>query len=291
MRELGSGDTVLCTATMGFRPLREFIEAAAGAGFTAVSLSGADYKGARASGLSDADLRGLLADNDLRVAELDGIVDWLRPLPAAQGVGYGLDNPFFGHTIEEFFAIGETIGARSVTAVDPFMGTAALDEMSEAFARLCDRAIQHQLLVHLEFLSWGPVADLATAWEIVRRADRPNGGLMLDTLHLVRSDSEDVLAEIPGERIFATQFCDGTVERRLDPFSDAANRLWPGQGEFDLAQILRELRAKGCTAPLGIEVMNDQVGGWTSPEVAEKAFTSLSQIKTQAQKQTKPPRR
>ena len=279
MAALGPDDTVLCTATMGFGALRDFAEAAGGAGFSAISLSGGDYKSARAQGLSDGDIRSLLADNNLRVAELDGVVDWLFPLPDRQGAGYDLDIPFFGHSQDAFFAMAEVLDARSISVVDPFLRTAPLDRMAEAFARLCDRAADHGLLVHLEFLSWGPVPDLGTAWEIVRLAGRDNGGIMLDVLHLMRSGGREVLSGIPGERILATQFCDGRLARQGDCFADAANREWPGQGEFVLPALLRELRAAECMAPLGVEVMGEATAGLSPREIARRAHEGLEHVR------------
>ena len=279
MAALGPDDTVLCTATMGFGALRDFAEAAGGAGFSAISLSGGDYKSARAQGLSDGDIRSLLADNNLRVAELDGVVDWLFPLPDRQGAGYDLDIPFFGHSQDAFFAMAEVLDARSISVVDPFLRTAPLDRMAEAFARLCDRAADHGLLVHLEFLSWGPVPDLRTAWEIVRLAGRDNGGIMLDVLHLMRSGGREVLSGIPGERILATQFCDGRLARQGDCFADAANREWPGQGEFVLPALLRELRAAECMAPLGVEVMGEATAGLSPREIARRAHEGLEHVR------------
>lgn len=267
---------------MGSRPLHDTILAAAQAGFSAISLSGGDYKAAKAGGLVDADIRSLLADNGLRVAELDAVVNWLNPLPASQGAGYDLDLPFFGHSEADFLAMADALGARSLSAVDPFVSTAPMERMVEAFAGLCDRAAAHGLLVHLEFLSWGPIPDLATAWEVVRRADRPNGGIMLDTLHLMRSASRDLLSSIPGDRIFATQFCDGKLVRTRNRFEDAANRELPGDGEFDLASIIRELAASGCTAPLGVEVMNPKLASLSAAEVARQAHHALMRVAASA---------
>src|SRR3954470_6692571 len=98
MRKLGPDDLVLCTTTMGPRPLREFLGAAEAAGFAGVSLSGGDYKNARASGLSDADIRTLLEDHALAVADLDSTVDWFRPLPRQEDTAFDLNQPFFGHS-------------------------------------------------------------------------------------------------------------------------------------------------------------------------------------------------
>ena len=278
MRDLGPDDTVLCTATMGFGALPDFIAAAGQAGFSAISLSGGDYASARAAGLSDHDLRALLADNNLQIAELDGVVDWLYPLPDAQGAGYDLDIPFFGHTQDAFFGMADALGARSITAVDPFDRTAPLEVMAEAFARLCDRAAEHGLLVHLEFLSWGPVADLVTAWDIVRLANRANGGIMLDNLHLARSGSAGALERIPGNRIFALQLCDSDPAPRGDCYTDAANRDWPGEGALNPAGLLRQLRGADCIAPVGVEVMGAATAGRTAQAIAARAFASLRKV-------------
>ncbi|MGO3986488.1 TIM barrel protein [Pseudomonas sp. SAS7] len=56
---------------------------------------------------------------------------------------------------------------------------------------------------------WG-VSSLEQGWEIVERAGAPNGGLVLDTLHFVRSESKlETLAKIPGSAIHCVQICDG----------------------------------------------------------------------------------
>lgn len=186
MTDLGPGDTVLCT-TMGFGPLRAFVEAASSAGFSAISLSGGDYKAARSAGMSDPDIRTLLADNAIRVAELDGVVDWLRPLPREQGQDTVWTIPSSViHKAKIFDMAGHWARVRlrrSTRSWALFHGM----KWPEAFARLCDRAADFCLLVHLEFLSWGPVPDPVTASDVVRLANRPNGGLVLDTLHLMRS--------------------------------------------------------------------------------------------------------
>jgi hypothetical protein len=50
--------------------------------------------------------------------------------------------------------------------------------MIGAFAALCRRA--GDLVVALEFMPYSGVPDLATGWEIVATADRPNSGLLVD---------------------------------------------------------------------------------------------------------------
>ena len=99
----------------------------------------------------------------------------------------------------ELFAVADALGARSLNVVDVFGGPWSLDEAAAAFAGLCDRAAEHGLLVHLEFLPWSRIPDLATAWQVVNAADRPNGGIMLDAWHYFRSGPDGaLLRSIPG---------------------------------------------------------------------------------------------
>ena len=136
-------------------------------------------------GCSDADLRSMLDDHGLAVAELDPAWWWL---PGAADIHidprHDSEDVFrFGEA--ELFAVADAVGGRSVNAVDVFGGTWDVDDAAEAFAGLCARAAEHGLLVHLEWLPWSRIPDLATALDIVRQAGAPNGGINVDAWHLV----------------------------------------------------------------------------------------------------------
>ena len=66
-----------------------------------------------------------------------------------------------------------------------------LDAAVEAFALVCDRAAEHGLLVHLEFLPWSAFPNVNAAWDVVRTADRPNGGLIIDSWHCAPQRDHD----------------------------------------------------------------------------------------------------
>ena len=131
--------------------------------------------------------------------------------------------------------------ARSLNAVDVFGGPWSLDDAATAFAGLCDRAADHGLLVHLEFLPWSRIPDLATAWQVVRAADRPNGGLMLDAWHYFRSGPDgELLRSVPGASILGVQLCDAPATPEADPLHATLHeRLLPGDGELPLAACWR----------------------------------------------------
>ena len=77
LTRLGPDDLVLCSGTIRAAPFAHTVSAASAAGFQGVSLYYDEYAIARAEGWTDADMRALLDDNGVAVAEIDGRMDWL----------------------------------------------------------------------------------------------------------------------------------------------------------------------------------------------------------------------
>jgi sugar phosphate isomerase/epimerase len=278
---LGANDTVLCSGTLRTGiTFRERLAATQAGGFTGLSLWGRDYQVARDEGLSDRDIRLLVADHGLAVAELDPAWWWL---PGASDIHIPPEHDgerIFGFGEPELFAVADAVGARSLNAVDVFGGTWSLDEAAAAFAALCDRAGEHGLLVHLEFLPWSRIPDLATAWRVVREAGRANGGLMLDAWHYFRSTPDgELLRSIPGASILGVQLCDAPAVAEANPLHATLHeRLLPGDGELALGTLLADLRATGTTAPLGVEVFSDALHALAPEEAGRLAGQSLRAV-------------
>jgi sugar phosphate isomerase/epimerase len=278
---MGPDDLVLCSGTLrrGI-PFAERLSAASGAEFAAVSLWGRDYAAARAEGLSDSDMRSMLADHGLVVAELDPAWWWL---PGASDIHIGpeLDGEdVFRFGEAELFAMADALGARSVNAVDVFGGSWDTDAAAEAFAGLCARAAEHDLLVHIEWLPWSRIPDLATALQIVQLAGQPNGGLNIDAWHLVRSGNRiDQLREVPGQLILGIQLDDGPAEPEPDLVEATLHhREIPGDGEFDLSGIVAALFGTGMTAPIGVEVFSDPLHERPADEAAQAAARATRSV-------------
>lgn len=282
---LGSSDLVLCSGTLARgTPFRARLEAAAAAGYGAVSLWGRDYQAARDEGYSDADLVALLGDHGLAVAELDPVW-WWTPGASTFSVPPELDPiDVFRFGEQDLFLIAELLGARSLNAAEVLGGDWSIADAAEAFAALCDRAAEHGLLVHLEWLAWSRIADLATALEVVTLAGRTNGGLNVDTWHCARTGTSaaDLLA-VPGDRVLAIQVDDGPA-RAEDNLIEATlhERLLPGAGAFDLVGYLGALRTIGAQAPIGVEVFSDELhelgAAAAARRAAEATRTLLSEV-------------
>ena len=169
---LGSGDLVLCSGTLArHTPFRERVEAAAAAGYRALSLWGRDYDDARREGYSDPDLVALLDDHGLVVAELDPAW-WWTPGAETFSIPPELDPvDVFRFGASELFRIGEVLGARSLNAADVVGGEWGVDAAASSFAALCDRAAEFGLLVHLEWLAWSRIPAIrAPRWPSRQRA-------------------------------------------------------------------------------------------------------------------------
>ena len=144
-----------------------------------------------------------------------------------------------------FLDLGARLGARNVLVAgdDPDH-----DRLAATFARFCDLAAAQGLTADLEFMPWTAVKTLAQARAIVAAAGKANGGVLVDAIHLQRSGS--TLAEVaalPPRMIHYAQICD--APGRYDA-SDAGliatargARLYPGEGDIDLAGLVRALPA------------------------------------------------
>ncbi len=263
---------------MGPVGLRAKIEAAGAAGFRGMSLWGGDRARAHRDGLTDDDIRRLLADNGVVIAELDGLSTWLPGTEAAGVDKYGPDHPYFGHSETDFYEIADALGARSLSVNDLAHLPITVDAAAEAFAGVCDRAAEHGLLVHIEFMALSSISSLRQAWAVVDAAGRANGGLLVDSWHLLRTSRVEDLALVPPDRIFATQFSDGSRTRHPDPWQDSADRLLPGDGELALGDIVEWLRTSGCAAPVGIEVLNRELMLHAPDEIARRCHASITRL-------------
>lgn len=256
---LDQSDLVLCAGTAQHVPLLDRLAPARAAGYAGVSVQPHECERLRAEGVGPEDLRRRVADAGLAIAELDAVTTWLpKHVPPATFPGE-LARMLSACTPERLVPLAASIGARSLAVVEFYGASAEPEVAAEAFAGICDLAASHGLLVHLEFLPWAGIPDLRSAAEIVRRAGRRNGGLLIDAWHLFRSGSTlEELARIPGDRVLGVQLDDAPERGEADLADETQHRrLLPGDGSFDLVGLVRTLDRIGSRAPLGVEVYSD----------------------------------
>jgi len=148
---------------------------------------------------------------------------------------------------------------------------------AEDFRELGERAATRGLRVGYEALAWGKhVFDHRDAWEIVRRADHPAVGLILDSFHtLARRIDPDTIRRIPGDRIFIVQLADAPqIEMDLLYWSRHFRNM-PGEGDLDVTGFMRAIVATGYQGPISLEIFNDQFRGGSPSVIAEDGHRSL----------------
>jgi len=152
-----------------------------------------------------------------------------------------------------------------------------IDRAAADFHELGERAARRGFRVAFEALAWGRhINDYRDAWEVVRRADHPAVGLVLDTFHvLARGTDLNAMRAIPQDRIFLAQVADAP-KLNMDYLSWSRHyRCFPGQGEFDIDAFMDALQATGFNGLLSLEIFNDTFRAGSARHVAIDGQRSL----------------
>jgi len=152
-----------------------------------------------------------------------------------------------------------------------------IDRAAEDFAALGERAAQRKIRVGYEALAWGRfINDHRDAWEVVRRANHPNIGLILDSFHsLARGVPSDSIRAIPGDKIFIVQLADAPAIQ-LDVLQWSRHlRNMPGQGDLPVRDFVIAVAATGYDSVLSLEIFNDQFRGGRTKAIAVDGQRSL----------------
>ncbi|MFT3688518.1 bifunctional sugar phosphate isomerase/epimerase/4-hydroxyphenylpyruvate dioxygenase family protein [Paenirhodobacter sp.] len=152
-----------------------------------------------------------------------------------------------------------------------------IDRAADDFRELGGIAAERGIRVGYEALCWGRhVNDHRDAWEIVRRADHPNIGLILDSFHtLGRRLDPDSIRRIPGDRIFFVQLADAPLIDMDLLYWSRHFRNMPGEGDLDVTGFTRAVMATGYAGPLSLEIFNDQFRSGLPRLVARDGHRSL----------------
>ena len=243
----------LWAGTVGFTsPLAERFAAAAATGCRQATLSPPDVLRAAEDGTTAAEIGRQARDLGLDLV-IDPVMNWYpdrEPSPSR----------FAGVSADDALRMCEALGVTSLSAIATATSDLPVPELAGSFARLCDRAAGFGAQVHLEFIPFTIVRTLRIAWDLVRAADRPNGGLVFDTWHFFRGEPQfDVLETIPGDRIFQIQLDDAPAKPEGPLRQETQHRLLPGDGELDLVTAIRALHRIGALRWVGPEVISPQL--------------------------------
>lgn len=215
--------------------------AAAEAGFTGVGLHADDLPRTVAAGLDVEGMRAVLAENGLRVMEIEFLGGW------------ALDGGGDPAGIE---AVADAFGGRHVSAGE-FRGdgTLDLDAAAARLAALARRLAARGLRVAVEPFPWSVLPDVGTAVELLERAGSPDAGLMIDVWHFFNGGARpELLDRLPAGVVAAVQLNDGPLVHEDFLRHARARRRLPGDGDLDVVGLVEAVLRTGFTGPWCVEV-------------------------------------
>ncbi|MDQ0848446.1 4-hydroxyphenylpyruvate dioxygenase [Arthrobacter sp. B3I9] len=257
--------------------LKEKMQACAIAGFDGIEIFEQDLV---TSPLSPEDVRAMAADLGLGL-------DLYQPFRDFDGVTPDLLKTNLRRA-EAKFKLMSRLGMDTILVCSN-VATATIDDdavRAEQLAQLANLAGDHGVKVAYEALAWGKyVNDYEHACRLVDMVDHPNLGTCLDSFHILSRDWDTAPIEnINADKIFFVQVADAP-KLSMDVLSWSRHyRVFPGEGQFELAKFMGHVVRAGYSGPVSLEVFNDVFRQSDVERTAVDAMRSLIWLEEQSAK-------
>jgi sugar phosphate isomerase/epimerase len=266
----------LHTWTLDTTPLADALLAARNAGWDAVELRRLDFTRCFDKGMTNTQVLDLVRRSGLKVA----CIGTEYGLIFAQGT----EKERLLRVLDETCANAVALGCDLIMTAPGQNPPTTLREAAANFRDGGEIAKAHGLRFSLEFNSAHSLINrLDTGAEVVKLADHPNCGLLLDAYHLERSGNGGRGFEsYPPEKIFAFQYSDvpsGPPAAAKRP----TDRLPPGKGMVRWKEVFQLLLKKNYQGYLSYEAPNPDY--WSRPpeEVARDAVVATRKLLAQVE--------
>ena len=252
---------------------RDRVEAISRIGFKGMGIWHADlYKTLETRSL--AEMRQILDDNGIEHVELEFLFDWF--LDGEKKKQSDLEKA-------RLLDAAEALHARHLKVGDFFNTPTTVEKCAESFAALCRDAANAGIDVVFELMPFAMIDNLEDSLTMLEMADTPNGGLMIDTWHMVKMGvSNETLAQVPGKHVLGVELNDGWLQtpHGMDMNTETTqHRQFCGEGEFDMDGLLAAIRSIGYDGPYGVEVISKANRSLPLDVVAQKAWdTTMAQF-------------
>ena len=254
---------------------RDRVESAARAGFTGFGIWHADLQHVlRQRSLKE--MKQILDDNGIKHVELEFLTDWF--LDGERKKQSDICRALLLDAAEAWQAHHVKVG-------DFYQETTPLPRLIDAFGKLCLEAAERGTKVGFELMPFAMIHSLETSLQLVQGAGASNGGICLDTWHIVKLKIPfDELRRIPSQYITSVELNDGTFECSWSLHEDTVNhRRLCGEGEFDIKGFIAAVQGAGYRGPWGIEVLSEELRRWPLERLTTRAFqTTMAQFNAAA---------
>jgi len=257
----------LNASTIRPTPLLDKIRIAGETGYTAIELWHDDLDSHVEQGHALSDVRRALADQGLELATTIYLRNWFD----SRGEAFELAWGECGRRME---AAAE-LGARYVIASPP-SGPADYERGAERYARLLAMGGALGVWPIMEFL--GFVEDLNSiekALRVIEACGHPRATTVLDPFHIARGGgSVESIALLRRDQIAISHFNDVPADPPARSQHDS-DRVYPGDGVFDLGRYLTLLRATGYDGWLSLELFREDLWNQDPREVARVGLDKM----------------
>lgn len=255
-------------------PFRERVEAAANAGWKGVGLIHADVK-ATAQQIGYSEMRKIVEGAGIKHLEIEFLGDWYKE---------GDRRVASDKMRRELFQMAEELKIRDIK-IAPGLGadlynptteemTPDVSRMAEAFAQVSREAAEHGTGIALEVMPFSNVRTLEVALAIVKEADQPNCGLLIDIWHMARGGiSYDDVAKIPLQHVSSVELDDADDNIVGLLWEDTIyHRRLPGEGVLNPPAFIEAINAVGYQGPWGVEILSQKLRKLPIDEMARRTF-------------------
>lgn len=249
--------------------LLSYVETAAAAGYDGIEVWVRDVQAALEEGHSISSLKKFIEDHGLRVENAIGFAPWL-----VEG-----DAGF--KQMEEEMRMLASIGCHRIAA--PAAGVSSdkpldLFVAGEKYKKLLELGRACGVMPQLEF--WGSskvLWHLGQVLMIAAAADDPDARILPDVYHMFRGGSGyNALKMLKGDLIEVFHMNDFPANKAREEQGDA-DRVYPGDGNAPMNQILTDLKNMGGEKVLSLELFNRT---YWKEDPLQVAKTGLSKMKS-----------
>ena len=249
----------------------ERVSAAKAAGFEGIGLRAETYVDALNEGLFDSDILAILEKYDMKVTEVEYIVQWAEAHRSYEEK----------YKEQLCFHMCELFGVNHINC--GLMENYSVEWTAQKLKELCGRAGKYTIGV--EPMPYSGLPGIRKAWEVVKGSGCDNAKLILDSWHWIRAGQSydpELMADIPADKIVAIQLND--VQARAYAASilrdeSMHDRALPGKGYGDSAGFVEMIKAKGISpAVVGVEVISDEILATGVAEAAKANFSAVSEL-------------
>ena len=249
--------------------------AAKEAGYEGIGLRAETYVDALNEGLHDEDILAILDKHDMKVTEVEYIVQWCEEHRSYE---QKYKEQMCFHMCELF-----NVGHINCGLMEDY----SVEHTAQKLKELCQRA--GKLVIGVEPMPYSGIPNMEKGWAVVKESGCDNAKLIMDTWHWVRANQPidlEVIKDIPADKIVSIQINDA-YER---PYADSIlrdesmhDRLAPGTGAKDTAGFVKMIKDAGVDPKvIGVEVISDEILGRGLKEAAAYTYENTEKVLKEA---------